>query len=159
MADKDIRSGDDWQDTGSSIRSDQRWVSKVPVDDLKPETKGVRTSIPIQTDGGVHLVDANGRPMAMRSEISRTDDEIALAWKRKQEMEPCWMCKHFKRGKFTPDQKRKFLQALIKEHGWTEDMVRGEMGDIDKFEYCPVYELLTHENASCPDHWVKRDDL
>lgn len=159
MSEKDIRSGDDWQETGSTIRTDQRWLERVPTDDLKPITRAVRTAIPMQTDGGVDLVGPNGRPLSMRSEIARTEDEVALAWKRKMEREPCWMCRHFRFKKFTEAEKLRFVMNLVKDHGWTEDMIRGEMGDIGKFEYCPVYKLLTHRSASCPDHWVRRDDL
>ena len=160
MADeKDIRSGDDWQETGSSIRTDQRWMDRVPTDDLRPLTKAVRTAIPIQTDGGVDLVNEHGRPMTMKSEVARTEDELALAWKRKMEREPCWMCAHFRFQQFTDEQKLRFVMNLVQDHGWTEQMVRGEMGDISKFEYCRVYKLLTHRAASCPDYWVKRGDL
>jgi hypothetical protein len=164
MADKDIRSGDDWQETGSTHRTNQRWLERVPTDDLKPLTKAVRAAIPMQTvgeegTGGVDIVGPDGRPLTMRSEVARTEDELALAWKRKMEREPCWMCKHFRFRVLTEEQKLRFVMNLVKDHGWTEQMIRGEIGDLSKFEYCPVYELLTHRDASCPDYWVKRSDL
>ena len=82
-----------------------------------------------------------------------------MAWKRKMEREPCWMCKHFKFRQFTNDEKLRFVMNLVQDQGWTPEMVRGEMGDLGKFEYCQVYQLLTHRDASCPPYWVKRDDL
>lgn len=156
---KDIRSGRDYEDTGFTLRGDTSWMERVPTDDLRPKIVGVRTAIPLQSDSGVDLVDQHGRPMSIKSQVSKTKDEIAQAWKRKQEKEPCWMCKHFKRGLFTPQQKLNFLRDLFVEHGMTEEMIAGEVGDISKFEYCPVYELLTHQNASCPRYWIRREDL
>jgi len=156
---KDIRSGADYEDTGFTIRGDQEWMRDVPVDDLRPRVVGVRTNIPMQSDAGVNLVDSTGRPMSIKSSVTHTHDEILQAWKRKQEMEPCWMCKHFKRGMFTLQQKFNFLRDLFVEHGMTEQMIQGEVGDISMFEYCPVYELLTHPKASCPRYWIRRDDL
>ncbi len=155
----DIRSGSDYVDTGFTLRSDQEWLRDVPTDDLRPRIVGVRTNIPMQSDGGIDLVDSHGRPLAMRSQVSRTHDEIAQAWKRKQEKEPCWMCKHFRRGLFSPQQKWNLLRDLFIEHGMTEQMIAGEVGNIQVYEYCPVYELLTHPKASCPRYWVRRDDL
>lgn len=156
---QDIRSGQDYEDTGYTIRSDTSWLAGVPTDDLRPKITGVRTNIPLQNDAGAKLLDQHGRPMGIKSQVTKTRDEIEQAWKRKQAMQPCWMCKHFKRGLITPQQKMNFLRALFIEHGMTEDMINGEVGDISKFEYCPVYQLLTHEKASCPRYWVKRDDL
>ena len=156
---KDIRSGIDYEDTGYTIRSDQDWLRNVPTDDLQPQIVGVRPTIPLQTDKGVNLVDQHGRAMGIKSEITHTHDKLVQAWKRKQLMEPCWMCKHFRRGLFTPQQKHNFLRDLFIEHGMTQEMIDGEVGNIDVYEYCPVYKLLTHPKASCPRYWVRRDDL
>ena len=159
MAEKEIRSGEDWVDPGYTMRTDQGWLKDVPTDDLVPETTGLKTKIPMQTDGGVALVGPDGHPMGVRTELIRTDDETQLAWNIYQAAHPCWMCQHFKFRVFTREQKLQFIRDLIRDHGWKPEHIRGEIGNIDLFEYCPVYKLLTHRNASCPKYWVKRVDL
>lgn len=158
MAEKDIRSGDDMV-VGDTMRTDQSWMRDIPTDDLVPETTGLKTKIPLETAEGVQLVGPDGNPRGIRTELLRTDDEVSKAWKIKQSREPCWMCRHFKFRVFTREQKLQFIRNLIRDHGWKPEHIKGEIGNIELFEYCPVHQLLTHRNASCLKYWVRRDDL
>lgn len=155
---RDIRSSKDWIDN-PSIREDTTWTRDVPDDDVTPQTRAVPTAIPMSTDGGVSLVNPDGTPMAMRSVVSRTKDEIQILWDRKQMREPCFMCKWFKCRVFNPEEKNLLFLLLSKEHGWKQEWVEGEFNDPHDFEFCVLHETLTHKNASCPRGFRKRDDV
>ncbi len=159
MGIRDIRSQDDWEDR-EEIHGDQAWRENIELTDAEQRSTVMPAAIPLTTDDGQRIVGRDGHAAAMQTVLTQTPDAVKLAWAKKQARDPCWMCEHFKFRMITRDEKLLLLQKLlVQEHGWTEDGVRGDLGSVDNFEWCRVYELLTHKNASCPRLFKLRSDL
>ena len=160
MGDKirDIRSPEDWQDTGQDIHQTDDWADNVPREGLEEEARRRSFAAPINVEttfGGVRVPGSSG----IQGQLSRTVGERDALWMRKQEREPCFLCVHFDSQAFTRPEKFQLLQALIKEHGWSPDMVEMDLGTLDGWGYCRVYKTLNHPQASCPRHFKRRDDV
>lgn len=155
MATQDIRSGDDVE-RGLTIREDKTWMNKLPIDRADPFATSFGARIPTKF-GGKQLLDENGQPMGLTGQIGQYHDEVAIGWQKKMRLEPCMLCAHFLRGRFTAEQKALFVMNLVRDHGWTPDLIEADLGDIQTFEFCRVYRLLTHPHASCPKNFRRRD--
>ncbi len=157
MGTRDIRSGEDWVDN-ATIREDTEWAEKVEATDeeIAPKTSYRPTAIPMTTAGGQQLLNAQGKPAGMKSMISHTKDEIAQLWDLKKTREPCFLCRFYQPRQVSADEKILLWRNLMREHGYTDDMVRGEFGDPRNFEYCALHRILTHKHASCPRGWKPR---
>jgi len=161
MDDRSIPRSDDYADSGDSIENTaDQWMGRVlQPGEATPETERVGVRLPIRTTvDDLAIPDEHGKPIgAGKSTVVERDvNAFQQLWRRKQRKEPCYLCKHFV-PRFSPEQKAQIVEILVKEHGWTEELVTLDLGDLRNYEFCDVYKLLTHRMASCPRHFVPKD--
>lgn len=156
---RDVRSSKDWVD-GDSIETDRKWMDGIHLDENELKSEVEPAFIPLTDDAGNPLSGRDGHSMGIRSVVTRSPDELKTAWAKKQARDPCWMCRHFVFRALSRNEKLLLVRKyLVKEHGWTEEAVKGDIGNVDAYEWCRVYELMTHKMASCPRHFQLREDL
>lgn len=155
---RDIRSSQDWVDTGEDKDSAPSWQDSVPQEGLEEEARRRSYQVPaaIPTSlSGVAVPGSTGIQGGIAKQYSPGD----VLWARKQKMQPCMMCAHFQHGVFSPEEKALLFQRLVKDHGWSQDMLTLELGALGKYHYCRIYRLLTHMHASCPKYFKLRSDV
>lgn len=158
MTEKGIPRSPDWQDTGDTPEATHsEWGPRIPDDGIEgPETIGVRLRN-TTTFGDVVVPDESGRPRGIRQQIIQDVSPIRQHWRRKQQAEPCCQCVHWIRERFSPEQKANLIGDLVKEHGWTDELVTLDLGDVANYEFCEADALLSHKFATCARKFRRRD--
>jgi len=156
---KDIRGTGRWDDKPviGSPRDAQNWRNRVPEHIGGKESIGIRTKVTIRDGEGSKVVNPQtGRPFGMATSIVHNLTDIESDWEAKMLLEPCFLCEHWHPDAYTTDEKIRLLQALVAEHGWTDEGVAKEIGDPRDYGLCGADMLLSHKATSCPTNWTAK---
>lgn len=155
---RDIRSSNDWVDTGETAETTDDWMQGIPSEGIEREAilEAVPAIIPT-TLGRTAVPGSKG----IKGVLTKQHSEREVMLNRKKALEPCWMCVHFNADEFTLLEKELLLKRLlVEEHGWpSEKIVEAELGSPEKYGYCRIFELLTHRDATCLRYFVRRKNL
>lgn len=159
---RDIRSPENYRDgvVVGSEQDDMSWAANLPRTENIPDSIGLKTRIQAEDQTGTPIINPNtGSPYSIRSRVIHNLTEVEKLWQLKMLREPCLLCEHFRPGVITRAEKDLFYRNLIAEHGWTEDAIKGDLGNPDNFEFCELHNILTHKQASCRSGWRPKRTL
>lgn len=149
---RDVRANRDWEDTHPVSDG---WERRIPDRGIeKPTVDAAVAAVPMSVAG----LAVPGSKGSIPGAVTRSLSPKERLWLRKGRLEPCFLCVHFRTNAVTPEEKAELWKRLVEEHGWSERSVAMDLGNPDQFEFCSVYELLTHRNATCPTSFKRREE-